>query len=86
MTNHKQDIYRPTRDELRERGRTGGTVGGQRRHSGAKWRAVDAAVAACKSGVPTWDVLADFYDMAYRLGYGAQYNAARRRQKASEAA
>jgi len=95
MTNHKgvngfehrkQDIYRPTVAEARERGAKGGTVSGNRRHSGAKWRAVEAAIAASKDGVPSWSTLADLYDLAYDAGYKALWMRRRRAQKASEAA
>lgn len=95
MTNHrgvngfefrKHHIHKTTVAEAKERGSKGGIVNGQRRHSSSKWKAVDAAIAASKGGVPSWSVLADLYDLAYDAGYKALWMRRKRAQKASEAA
>lgn len=87
LQHRPQDRYRATLAELKARGAAGGKTSASRRHSSAKWRAVGKAIEACKAGRgPSWDVLADFYDLAYAAGYGAQYNAARRKAKGEAAA
>ncbi len=45
-----------------------------KRLSSAKWRSVDAVLAACKAEKrtdPTWALVADLYDLAYSRGYAA---------------